>query len=403
MCDYGCGAVLEKCNDAGGDKDHNCDICGAENVSEHNWVDATCTAPKTCSECGATDGDVLDHPDENKDHKCDNNCGKTDIGTHADSAEDADHVCDYGCGVKLEECSDAKSDKDHNCDICGAENVSEHNWIDATCTAPKTCSECGATEGEKLGHTEEIIPCKEPTLTESGLTEGKKCSVCRLILVEQEEIPALEFISGKCGIELIWTLSNDGVLTISGTGGMFDFKIILENLPLSIAPMNDKSELDLDVAPWSDYTDLIITVVVEDGVTSIGDNAFAYCEKLTEVKIPETVTEIGNGAFSGCEALEEIVYAGSKAQWEKIEVGTGNDVAEKDLVTCAILMGDVTGDGVVDVGDAVKLLKAIASKTTDEFSDEVFEAADVTRDGVIDVGDAVKLLKAIASKTTDKL
>ena len=72
-------------------------------------------------------------------------------------------------------------------------------------------------------------------------------------------------------------------------------------------------------------------------------------------------------------------------------------------VASNVLMGDVTGDGKVNVGDAVKLLKAIASKTTDEFSEDVFTAADVTRDGKINVGDAVKLLKAIASKTTDKL
>ena len=68
-----------------------------------------------------------------------------------------------------------------------------------------------------------------------------------------------------------------------------------------------------------------------------------------------------------------------------------------------VVMGDLTGDGVVDVGDAVMLLKAIASKTTGEFSAEKFVAADVTRDGMIDVGDAVKLLKAIASKTTGEL
>ena len=68
-----------------------------------------------------------------------------------------------------------------------------------------------------------------------------------------------------------------------------------------------------------------------------------------------------------------------------------------------VMMGDVTGDGKVNVGDAVKMLKAIAAKTTGEFSVEEFTAADVTRDGKINVGDAVKLLKAIASKTTGDL
>ena len=69
--------------------------------------------------------------------------------------------------------------------------IHEHTWVDATCTAPKTCSSCGKTEGDALGHAEETLEGKAATCTEVGLTEGKKCSVCDEILVAQEEIPAL--------------------------------------------------------------------------------------------------------------------------------------------------------------------------------------------------------------------
>ena len=64
-----------------------------------------------------------------------------------------------------------------------------HEWIDATCTAPKTCATCHETEGNALGHTEVTMAGAAATCSEPGLTEGKKCSVCGEITVPQETIP----------------------------------------------------------------------------------------------------------------------------------------------------------------------------------------------------------------------
>ena len=118
VCDYGCGVVLETCSDATGDQNHNCDVCGKKDVTSHTYGNATCEAPSTCSECGATTGEALGHIDEDTDHKCDRNCGKTDMGDHADSNKD--HVCDYGCEEALGTCVDVN--KDHCCDY-GADNA----------------------------------------------------------------------------------------------------------------------------------------------------------------------------------------------------------------------------------------------------------------------------------------
>ncbi len=71
-----------------------------------------------------------------------------------------------------------------------------HKWVDATCTAPKTCSVCDATEGEALGHTEENVPGKAATCTETGLTDGKKCTVCGATTVAQQNIAALGHAPG---------------------------------------------------------------------------------------------------------------------------------------------------------------------------------------------------------------
>lgn len=92
----------------------------------------------------------------------------------------------------------------HVC-VCGAvSDKAVHTWNagevtkEATCTEKGvktyTCSVCGATKTEEIpatGHTEETIPAKAPTCTETGLTEGKKCSVCGEILTAQAEIAAL--------------------------------------------------------------------------------------------------------------------------------------------------------------------------------------------------------------------
>lgn len=78
---------------------------------EHVWADATCLAPKTCSECEETEGEVADH-----------------------------------------KWIDATCEKAEYCEVC-KETVGEpldHEWVEPTYTEPRTCALCGLTEGEPL-------------------------------------------------------------------------------------------------------------------------------------------------------------------------------------------------------------------------------------------------------------
>ena len=93
-----------------------------------------------------------------------------------------------------------------------------------------------------------------------------------------------EGIFGLDGSNLQWKLSDEGILTISGSGEMESFYAT--------------------DTPWGKE---IIEVVVEDGVTSIGCGAFSDCEKLTYITLADSITAIDSYAFYNCESLTEIV------------------------------------------------------------------------------------------------
>ena len=92
--------------------------------------------------------------------------------------------------------------------------------------------------------------------------------------------------SGTCGDNLTWDLTN-GVLTISGTGAMTDYP-------------------SYSSTPWYSNQSSIRSLVIEDGVISIGSYAFYSCGSLTSVTIPNSVTSIGNRAFDGCNSLTSV-------------------------------------------------------------------------------------------------
>ena len=81
--------------------------------------------------------------------------------------------------------------------------------------------------------------------------------------------------SGTCGDNLTWKLTDEGELTIEGTGAMTS-------------------------APWRDYTESIKVITIKEGVTTICDRAFEGCYNIVTVTIPKGVTEVGMDAFWDC-------------------------------------------------------------------------------------------------------
>ena len=125
-----------------------CSECG-ETEGEalgHKWVEADCENPKTCSECGKTEGDALGHKWVEAD--CENpktcsECGKTEGEALGHDTPELTCTTDATC-TRCHKTIPAPG----------------HNFSDATCTEPATCSVCGATEGEALGHTTDRGTCE---------------------------------------------------------------------------------------------------------------------------------------------------------------------------------------------------------------------------------------------------
>ena len=153
--------------------------------------------------------------------------------------------------------------------------------------------------------------------------------------------------SGTCGDKLTWSLSDDGTLTISGTGKMKDYG---DNYGMS-------------VAPWYVGSSQVKTVIIEDGVTSIGDRAFDGCTKLTRVVIPDSVTSIGYSSFRGCYSLPSVAIPDSVTS-----------IGDSAFAYCKVLTGITLSGSVTSIGSC-------AFQSCDSLTSVTMQ------NGVTDIGD----------------
>ncbi|MBR5517101.1 MAG: hypothetical protein IKU53_03935 [Firmicutes bacterium] len=116
---------------------------------EHKWDEATCETPKTCSDCGETEGDVVDHTWQEATCKSPKTCKWCEL-TEGDVV---DHTWQEATCKEPKTCSTCKETEG---------NVVGHAWSKATCQTPKKCSWCGETEGDVVGHAWSDATCYEP-------------------------------------------------------------------------------------------------------------------------------------------------------------------------------------------------------------------------------------------------
>ena len=114
------------------------------------------------------------------------------------------------------------------------------------------------------------------------------CLVLAVLFAISAPVRADSFYAeGDCGENVTYMLKSDGTLVISGTGPMADY-----------SPESP--------APWHNLRLRVKSVVIEAGVTAIGDYAFDFCVYITDVTIPASVTHIGANAFDRISYLDNL-------------------------------------------------------------------------------------------------
>lgn len=163
-------------------------------------------------------------------------------------------------------------------------------------------------------------------------------------------VASAETASGTCGENLTWSFNEStGELIISGEGAMTDF-------------VSGKT------AGWVEqkYKGKIEKIIINEGVTTIGKNAFAGHSKLSYVKMPDSLTKINDYAFQGCWKLDEITIPDSVTQ-----------IGASAFNSCKILRTVEIGAGLETYGNQAfdqceNLSMFIVSPANNKFSSDTY-------------------------------
>ena len=150
-------------------EDQVCTVCGAvlsPASGHHPGREATCTEDQVCTVCGAVLNAALGHALKEYEAQA---------PTCIEEGWEAYSVC-IRCGYTTYTELPALGHKAGSA---------------ATCMKPQVCTVCGAELAPALGHEIEVLEAVAATCTETGLSEGARCSRCGEVLAEQEQTPAL--------------------------------------------------------------------------------------------------------------------------------------------------------------------------------------------------------------------
>ena len=237
------------------------------------------------------------------------------------------------------------------------------------------------------------------------------CAVALLstaALAEAESIPT----SGICGESITWNLVRDDpddrwsdmTLTISGNGAMDNYN-------------SYKS------TPWSNYLFHIKTIVIESGITNIGNSAFNSCDNLISVTIPDSVSNIGSDAFSGCSALTSVTlpdsvnligsgaFSGCSALTSVTIPDSVTNIGNSTFSGCSALASVTIPNGVTSIGErafskcssltSVKIPNGVIALGDSSFSGSGLSSVTIPKSVIRGVESAFRTCSNLAEITVD--
>ncbi len=178
------------------------------------------------------------------------------------------------------------------------------------------------------------------------------------ILFTALHITAAAASNGTCGENLTWTLDDEGTLTISGTG---------------------KMKTSFSDIPWKSSKSSIKSVIVNNGVTSIGEYAFIECINLADITIPNSVTSIGDCAFRECGVLTNVTISDNVTS-----IGSNAFIACSSLTSIDVSSSNnnyTSEDGVLFNKNKTKLICCPGGKTQITIPDSVISIYDFAFSG----------------------
>lgn len=195
--------------------------------------------------------------------------------------------------------------------LCGFCSV--HDWIPATCEKPETCSACGASRGEPLGHQWGEIKKDEFEIPQIDELYTRTCELCGAVLHPIR--------SGRWNYRIL----DDGTAEIVSVSRANVEEIIIPTYidGFKVTSIGDKML-------FMDYGAL--NVVIPEGITTIGEDAFAFCDGAYGIDIPASVTTIVGNPFWDRRG-KTITVSQDNPNFEVID-GVLFDKNEKRMIYC---------------------------------------------------------------------